>query len=153
MTAQSFDFWHKWLLAASILCVAMGLLIALAPSSFLFGFHTTAMAETFFQGTMPEDADRLRTFLFAPLGGTIAGCFLLQTFIVWVPFYRREPWAWHAVLWAMLLWFVVDSGLSIHHGAFFNVWMVNIWALLLVGLPLAMTYKDFILDDATPHLI
>jgi hypothetical protein len=43
----------------------------------------------------------------------------------------------------MLLWFVVDSGMSVYHGAFFNVWMINVWTLLLVGLPLAMTRRAF----------
>lgn len=137
-----FDFWHRWLLGVSVLLTLVGLLIALAPNSMLFGFHTTAIAEAFFQGTIPEEAAHLRTFLFGIIGGTIAGYFLMQTFIVWGPFRRREPWAWHAVLWALLLWFVVDSGLSVYHGALFNVWMINVWTLVLVGLPLVMTYGD-----------
>ena len=143
MNNRRFNFWHKWLLGISILNILMGLLIALAPNSFLFGFHTEAIAETFFRGYLPEEAASLRTFLFGIIGGTIAGYFLLQTLIIWIPFYRREPWAWHAILWAMVLWFVVDSSLSIYHGAFFNVWMINVWPLLLTGVALAMTYRDF----------
>lgn len=148
---MSFDFWCRWLLFVSLLSVAVGLAIAFFPDSALFVFHTAAIEKAFFGGSIPEEAAQLRAFLFGPLGGTIAGYFLMQTFIVWGPFWRREPWAWHAVLWPMLLWFAVDSGMSIYHGAFFNVWMINVWTLLLVGVALAMTYRDFKSRDSTPR--
>lgn len=137
----NFNFWHKWLLFVSLLLTAGGLAIAFFPNSFIFDMHTDAIERHFFNDLMPEEAADLRAFLFGPLGGTIAGYFLIQTFIVWKPFYRREPWAWHAILWPLLLWFVADSGMSIYHGAFFNVWIVNLWTLILVGLPLVVTRK------------
>ena len=139
----SFDFWHRWLLVVSALLTLLGLVIAIFPDSFLFATHIAATGEVFFDGTVPPDSAELRSFLFAPIGGTIAGYFLLQTMIVWGPFRDREPWAWYAILGALLLWFVTDSTLSILHGALFNVWMVNIWTLLLVGLPLLMTRRAF----------
>lgn len=142
-SGNRFIFWRNWLLGVSMLSTLMGVVIALFPNSFIFDLHTSAIAETYFQGAMSENAADMRTFLFAPLGGTIAGYFLLQTFIVWIPFSRRQPWAWHAVLWSMLLWFVIDSGLSIYHGAWFNVWMINIWTLLLTGVSLTMTHNYF----------
>lgn len=141
--SKSFGFWHKWLLAVSVLNVVIGLVIAVLPDSALFALHASATADVFFDGDMPAQAAELRAFLFGPLGGTIAGYFLMQTFVVWGPFRRREPWAWHAILWAMLLWFVVDSAMSTLHGAFFNVWMINLSTLVLVGLPLLMTRRAF----------
>lgn len=140
---MTFKFWHRWLLAVSIATVLVGLVIAFFPDSPVFDAHTAAIEEAFFDGTMPGEAGELRAFLFAPIGGTIAGYFLMQSIVVWGPFRRRERWAWHAVLWPMLLWFCVDSALSIAHGAFFNVWMINIWTLVLVGLPLLMTRGAF----------
>ena len=139
----SFAFWHKWLLVVGIANIGIGLVIALAPGSFLFAPHTEAIADVFFEGHLTEAAEELRTFLFGILGGTLAGYFFLQTLIVWIPFRKRQRWAWHAVAWVLLLWFVVDSSLSIYHGALFNVWMINVWALLLIGVPLMMTYTEF----------
>jgi len=143
MDDKKFRFWQKWLLIVSIFFAVMGLIIALLPGGIMFHPHIDSTAELFFGGPIPEEAENLRTFLFGIIGGTVAGYFLLQIFIVRGPFQRREPWAWHAILWAMLLWFVIDSTLSISHGAFFNVWMINIWTLVLVGLPLMMTRKYF----------
>jgi hypothetical protein len=143
MKSKHFNFWYRWLLCASILNMTAGLIIAFLPDSFLFSDHTEALADTFFDGELSEGAGDMRNFFFGIIGGTITGYFLLQTLIVWIPFYRRERWAWHAVFWAILTWFVIDSTLSIFHGAFFNVWMINIWALLLTIIPLVMTYGDF----------
>ncbi len=145
-----FHFWWRVLLAASLLSIAMGLLIAFWPNSPVFAPHTAALERVFFGGAMPEDARHLRSFLLGPLGGTIAGYFLMQTLIVAGPFRRREPWAWHAIAWPLLLWFAVDSTMSIYHGAAFNVWMINLSTLLLVGIPLVATRRAFIGNDPGP---
>lgn len=136
---SSFNFWYRWLLVVSILFTIVGIVIAIFPNSILFDHHTKAIEETFFQGKLSNDLANFRSFLFAPIGGTIAGYFLLQSFIVWKPFKRREKWAWHAISFSLLLWFAIDSGMSIYHGAYFNVWMINIWTFILVGIPLLMT--------------
>ena len=140
---RQFRFWYRWLLAVSILNLIIGVIIALLPGSFLFEAHTAALSEAFFGGVLPEQAEQMRRFFFGIIGGTIAGYFLLQTLIVLFPFRNGERWAWHAVFWAILLWFVIDSTLSILHGAFFNVWMINIPALLLTLIPLVFTRKFF----------
>lgn len=140
---MNFDFWQKWLFTVTIIYSGAGLIIAFLPDSLFLSFHTTSIEFVFFDGSMPEGANRLRKFLFGPLGGTITGYYLMQLFIVYGPFRKQEPWAWHAVLWPMVIWFIIDSGLCIYHGAFFNVWMINIWTVFLVGLPLLMTRQAF----------
>jgi hypothetical protein len=138
-----FQLWYYWLLAASLLNLAAGILIALAPGSILFEIHTSAIGETFFGDSLAEDAEQMRRFFFGIIGGTIAGYFLLQTMIVLFPFRKGERWAWHAIFWAILLWFIIDSTLSILHGAFFNVWLINVPALLIILLPLVLTHRYF----------
>jgi hypothetical protein len=140
---STFRFWYKWLLAVSFLNMIMGIIIALFPGSFLFEAHTEALSKTFFEGVLPWQAELMRRFFFGIIGGTIAGYFLLQTLIVLFPFRNGERWAWHAVFWAILLWFMIDSTLSILHGAFFNVWMINIPSLLLTLIPLLFTHSSF----------
>lgn len=143
MSESHFTFWYRWLLAVSVFSIVVGMVIALLPGSFLFSAHTDAIAGRFFDGAIPPEAMRFRSFLFGIIGGTIAGYFLLQTLIVWFPFYRKERWAWHAIFWTILLWFITDSTLSLLHGAFFNVWMINIPALLATMIPLLFTHRYF----------
>jgi len=56
--------------------------------------------------------------------------------VIAVPFRKREAWAWHAVVWSTLLWFVVDSTMSAIAGAYFNIYLMP---LVVCGIPLAAT--------------
>lgn len=142
---MKFNFWYRWLLAVNILFILIGLAIAFFPDGNFLDMHTKAIQKLFLNDQLASESFHdFRRFLYGIIGGTIAGNFLMQLFILWKPFYNLEKWAWHAVLWPMLLWFVVDSGLSIYHGAFFNVWMINIWTLILIGIPLIMLRRSFI---------
>jgi cytochrome c oxidase assembly factor CtaG len=73
----------------------------------------------------------------------IAGSYLLQAFVAAVPFARRERWAWWATLGSLALWFVVDSSLSLAHGAAFNVLLINLMPLVVFVPPLVATRRAF----------
>jgi len=134
-----FDFWCRWLLFASLFFTAFGVAAALAPDSGLFDVWIGQVDRTFFAGSIPPDARALRGFLMGPLGGTIAGSYAMQVFVVAIPFKRRERWAWHAILWPMLLWFAVDSFVSALHGAWFNIVLINLMPVVTFGIPLFAT--------------
>ena len=140
---MGFETWQRFLLYSSIFFVFFGVVAAVAPHSGLFDFWIQEIDRTFFESEIPAGAVAMRGFLMGPLGGTIAGSYLLQVFIVAGPFKRREAWAWHAVLWSMLLWFVVDSAVCVAHGAYFNIYLINIMPLFLFGIPLAATRSEF----------
>lgn len=139
----SFEGWCRWLLAMSIMFLCVGLVTAFAGDSFLFAPYNEQIASLFFGGGIPAEARSLRSFFYGLLGGTIAGSYLLRAFVIAVPFRRRERWAWHASFWSTVLWFVVDSSVSIAHGAHFNVWMINLAPLLLLGVPMLLVRKEF----------
>ena len=101
------------------------------------------MARTFYGGAEPPEAALFRAFIFGPLGGTIAGSYLLQTAIAAIPFARRERWAWWATLGGLALWFAVDSSLSLTHGAAFNVLLINTAPIALFAPPLVATRRAF----------
>jgi hypothetical protein len=138
-----FTFWYRWLLCVSVGFGLFGVMVAVWPAAPpLAPWHAGADA-AFYGGSAPAEALPFRAFILGPLGATIAGFYVLQTFIVATAFRRRERWAWQAIAAATLVWFVVDSAVSVAHGAWFNVLMINLTTLLLVGLPLAMTYRAF----------
>ncbi len=136
---MSFERWCQWLLYASIFFVVFGVLTAIAPDFWLIGAWSAKVDAVFFPVRVHPNASTMRAFMMVPLGATIAGTYILQCFVVAIPFRKREPWAWHAILWSTLAWFVLDSGLSIFHGAAFNVYTVNIAPLILFGIPLVAT--------------
>lgn len=47
-------------------------------------------------------------------------------------------------MWAGLLsWFVIDSSITVYYGAIHNLVIINLPALIMIGLPLVMTRKAF----------
>ncbi|MEM6338268.1 MAG: hypothetical protein AAF752_16965, partial [Bacteroidota bacterium] len=143
MTTRAFRFWQHWLFYASVFFAGFGLVVALFPDAFFLAPWNAAVAETFYKATEPAEAAAFRAFVLGPLGGTIAGSYVLQAFIAAVPFARRERWAWWATLGALLVWFVIDSSLSLAHGAGFNVWMINLTPLAVFVPPLVATRRAF----------
>lgn len=133
-SGRSFGFWYRWLLAA------------LAPDSFIFDFYNRQLTARFWGSTeVPENVREVRLFLFGPLGGTIAGKYVLLFYAVRFGFKRRERWAWWAILISHLAWFVIDSSVSFYHRAYFNfnILLINITPVIVYGIPLLLTWKYF----------
>ena len=141
----SFVFWQRWLVAACFVFAAVGVLVALANDSFLFARWNAGVDATFAENaTLGPEAAALKAFLLGPLGGTILGSYVLCGAIAAGPFARREPWAWWAITASLLAWFLLDSAVSIRHGAWFNVLQINALTLVGQGLPLVATAKVFL---------
>lgn len=141
MSEWVFRRWQKALVIASAVFGFVGLLTALWPFAVVFAPWTHAIATAFFGGTWTPETQAYHRFAMAPLGATTTGYFVLQTAIAAIPFGRRERWAWHAMLWGLLTWFVLDSGLSLLYGAAFNVWMINLPTLAVFGVILYATHR------------
>ena len=139
----SFDFWQKWLMAVCGIIVVFGLVIALLSWSPLFGVFNTLVNGTFWPGAGPDESTQQFTlWAYGMLGATMAGWGLTLAFIVNGPFGKKEKWSRDAIAAGVILWFVVDTIMSVYTGAYFNVG-VNVLVLALAGLPLVMTIKDF----------
>ena len=140
----SFSFWQKWLTAANVITLLVGLLAAFAPDSFVFDMHVKATRQTFFAGeAIPDHVQHMRHWLLGIIGGTIVGFHTLMIFISENAFKQKQNWAWYACWAGLLSWFVIDSSLSFYHGAAYNVYLINSVALFLIGLPLLMSKRYF----------
>ena len=144
---RNFMFWQRWLLAVSIFIIAFGLFMAFfnqsAPFDLLFNRQVDPL---FFSEGISAEAARFQGWAYGVLGATMAGWGVFFTFIVQFPFKQKEPWAWSCMLTGLVLWVVVDSGISIAYGVWFNVAFNSIF-LILVGLPLLATRKHFSSKD------
>lgn len=144
MDDHRFRFWQKWLTYANGFTVFVGILVAFAGNSLAFELHNAYTKKVFFEAAeFAPDVLRLKNWLFGIIGGTIVGFHVLMIMISENSFKRKEPWAFRAMVYGLLSWFVVDSSISIYYGAIHNVVLINVVALLLIGLPLAMTRKEF----------
>ena len=104
---MSFEFWYRWLLIVSIFFALVGLYIAFLPEGWVLTPWNEAAEREFFEGNPTVEATAFKSFLFGPLGATIAGFYVLQVFVVWNAFGRKERWAWWAIAAGTLVWFAV----------------------------------------------
>ncbi len=141
----SFEFWQRWLVASCLLFAGVGVLVAVENTLFVFDAWNGGIDAVFGEdGAIGPEATRVKSFLLGPLGGTILGSYVLCGFIAAGPFKRREPWAWWAITLSLLAWFGLDSAVSIAHGAWFNVVLINCVTLVGQGLPLMMTAPEML---------
>lgn len=141
---KNFNFWQKCLTYANLITIGVGLLVAFAGDSIFFELHNQYTKEVFFAGQEFEpDVLIFKKWLFGIIGGTIVGFHLLMVMISENAFKKKEVWAYKAMWGGLLSWFMIDSGLSLYYGAIHNLVLINIVALILIGIPLIMTRKEF----------
>ncbi|MEM1123496.1 MAG: hypothetical protein AAGJ18_23865, partial [Bacteroidota bacterium] len=108
-----------------------------------FGFYDYYFSQTFWQtDTLPKDAKIATQFILGPFGATSAGYFILQYFIAKNAYAKKELWGYHAIVYAFLLWFFLDSAMCTYHGGYFNILIANIPALLAMT-PIFFTKQYF----------
>lgn len=141
----SFHFWQKCLTYANVITVIVGILAAYFSNSFIFDMYNGYTKEVFFDSAeFNPEVMRLKNWLTGIIGATIVGFHVLMIMISENAFKKKEPWAYRAMWYGILSWFIIDGSVSIYYGAIYNIVMINLVALVLIGIPLIMTRKDFV---------
>lgn len=142
---KKFNFWQQWLTYANVLTIGVGVLVAFAGNSAVFEIHNNYTKEVFLNGNEYEtNILEFKNWLFGIIGGTIVGFHILMVMISENAFKNKELWAYKAICYGMLSWFVIDSGISWYYKAIHNILLINLVALMLIGIPLIMTKKYFV---------
>ncbi|MBI5503615.1 MAG: hypothetical protein HY899_02360 [Deltaproteobacteria bacterium] len=119
-----------------------GVVIALAGSSSLFAPWHDALAKAYHLDVeQTRVARRLAGFFLGPIGGSVAGQFVMLAAIAHHAIPRRRRWAIPACLASIIGWFVVDSGYGLLFGGWFNIVMLNVPTLLLTLPPLCLAAR------------
>ena len=141
---KSFIFWQRWLFFSSLLFALFGIVFALYGNNTFFIPYNNALAHIFWSSSkIPNEVEPFRAFIWGPLGGTIACCYILLAFIAWYPFRRKELWARNAILVAFGVWVVLDSVVCIYSGVYFQAYIINAFSFIIKALPLIFTLREF----------
>lgn len=141
---KSFTFWQRWLFYSSLVFALFGLTFGVFGANPLFAPYNEALARVFFnQASFPPDAEQFRSFIWAPLGGTIACCYILLAFIAYYPFKQKETWARNAIIIAYGIWIILDSSFCIYYHIYFQFYIINTFSFLQKALPIIFTWKEF----------
>lgn len=143
MAKERFSFWVKYLKVTSIFFAIMSSMWAIIGAFDPFGIYDQAFATTYWnRDVLPADAELAKKILLAPLGATSAGFFIFQWFIAKHAYAKKQLWAYNAIVSAFLFWFLLDSMMCLINGAYFNIVIANIPALLAM-IPIFFTRKYF----------
>jgi hypothetical protein len=122
--------------------VLVGWSAAVAIRSPLWGWHQEPLAAALWGGPFPAVVEPYRTLTMGMLGATMASAAAPMCLVLWVPFRRREQWAWWAVLLSMAVWYPVDTAVSVACSVWVNV-ALNTVVLVSVLVPLAVCWPWF----------
>ncbi len=139
-----FFFWQRWLSIFGIGVIIFGIMMAFLNGTQLFEIFNAQIDPVFWEGnSIVEGTRQFQHWVFGCWGATIAGWGIVLTFIVIGPFKRKEPWSWIALVLGLVVWFVMDTAISMFHKVYFNS-ALNTVFLVLGGLPLLFTRKEFL---------
>jgi hypothetical protein len=100
----------------------------------------------FFEGeafdALTIDELRFQNWMFGVMGTVTIGWGVLLFFVVYHPLKRRERWAWNALVVSIVVWYVLDTIVSLYHGVVLNV-ISNTVFLILFAIPLVKLKKYF----------
>lgn len=124
--------------------VALGVALPFAFESPPFAMYRQALAAWAFGAERIPAADvPLLGLMLGIAGGSIAGKWIVHALLARGPLAEGRAWARDLTLRGLFAWFLVDSTASLALGATFNVWMINLAPLALVGLPLLLAREAF----------
>ena len=140
----TFNFWQKWLFGFGVYLILFGLILTFFSQSTLMNYiFNNQIDPTFWSTSLPESAKKFQAWIYGVLGAVICGWGIFLSFIAHYPFKAKEPWSWYCIGVGFVVWFLVDTFITIYYQVGFNV-IVNITFLLFVLLPLIFTKKYFI---------
>jgi hypothetical protein len=141
---SSFLFWQKWLFYTSLVFAIAGIVFAFSGNTPLSEPYNTMLAKIFWGSSkFPTEIDPFRTFIYAPLGGTMACCYILLAFIARYPFKNKQRWARNAIIVAFSVWALIDSSVCIYFKVYPQVYIINLFSITIKALPIIFTWKHF----------
>lgn len=141
MTADK--FWSGWLKVTMIMIITGGLLLVVLYNLGLTSFIDHKIDKAFFEGHDPGVAvNNLRIWMISVAGSVMVGWGSIMLYIVSNPFKRREKWAWRSIFYPIMIWFVIDTTISITHGVGINV-LINTILFLQIIAPLLFLRNQF----------
>jgi hypothetical protein len=134
MTAEK--FWMGWLKITMFIIIAAGILLIILGNTSNTDFLSEQINSVFFSGRIPEESALLmKGWLIGLMGAVMAGWGSTMLYIAYIPFRKGEKWAWRSIFYPVLIWYILDSSVSLYYEATFNV-IINTVMFLQIVAPL-----------------
>lgn len=138
-----FSFWLTWLKVVGYGLIVFGLLMTFFNGTLVFQPFNQGIDPAFWGSELEDDSViAFRTWVYGAWGATITGWGITLVIVLHNAFRRGQRWAWYAIAGGLLVWYLLDTGVSAYFRVGFNV-IFNTTILALVLVPLLTTYRHF----------
>jgi len=138
-----FNFWKVWLFVVAMVIVFFGVLMAFLNQTAVFAVFNHEINVVFWPtGEIGRGLPEFQSWVYGVWGATVAGMGVFAAYVARYPFARRERWARQCLAAGTVVWFVLDTFISLAFGVVFNA-LFNTLVFLLIVTPLVFTWRDF----------
>lgn len=131
--------WIRWMLVVAGLLAGVGVILAVVGGTSAMGVLNDRIDPAFWgDASVNGPVAEYRAWIFAVLGGTMAGWAITMFALVRNGIAKGLRWAWNGVALGLLVWFPLDTGYSLGHHVWVNA-AGNTVILLAMAVPLSAT--------------
>lgn len=142
MNNTALQFWSRLIQVAAAVVLALSAVLMLAPSLGEAFFHLVYFQQPASPVAVPIEIQGYLRFANGIIGAVMAGWMMAIIMLARAPFQAGEPFAWNAIAWPLLGWYVIDTAFSAANGVWGNV-LLNTGTALMFGVPLLASRRHF----------
>jgi hypothetical protein len=135
MDKMALHFWSRLIQGAAAVVLALSAVLMLTPPLGETFFHLVYFQRPASPVPVPAEIQGYLRFANGIIGAVMAGWMMAVIVLARGPFRAGERFAWNAIAWPLLGWYVIDTTFSIAHGVWGNV-LLNTGTALMFGVPL-----------------
>ncbi len=139
---RALRMWSRLIQAASTIVIGLSVVLMLTPSLGESLFYLVYFQQPNSPVTVPEEVKGYLRFANGIIGAVMAGWMLTIILLARGPFMTRERYAWQAITWPLLGWYLIDTCFSVAHGVWGNV-LLNTATAVMFGIPLICSRRLF----------
>ena len=142
MNKTALHFWSRLIQMAAAVVLVLSAVLMLAPSLGEAFFYFVYFQQPASPVAVPGEIQGYLRFANGIIGAVMAGWMMGIIMLARGPFRAGERFAWNAIAWPLLGWYVIDTTFSIAHGVWGNV-LLNTGTALMFGVPLLASRRHF----------
>jgi len=142
MDKMALHFWSRLVQGAAAVVLALSAVLMLAPPLGETFFHLVYFQQPASPVPVPAEIQGYLRFANGIIGAVMAGWMMAVIVLARGPFRAGERFAWNAIAWPLLGWYLIDTTFSIAHGVWGNV-LLNTGTALMFGVPLLASRRHF----------
>ena len=135
--------WSRLIQAAAIVVLGLSAVLMLAPTLGESLFYLVYFQQAGSPVPVPNEVQGYLRFANGIIGAVMAGWMLAIILLARGPFMTGERYAWKAIAWPLLGWYLIDTCFSVGHGVWGNV-LLNTATAVMFGIPLIGSRRLFV---------